>query len=248
MRGELPVPPADLWIDGSGLSLLPGFWNAHVRMDAEVLYAALSATGPEIEALVRNRFSRFGFTTVVDTNTPREALEPLIERIQSGEVMGPRIISVQGGAMGGVRFPDPSGPPWSSGALAPLANRDVAVVPGLALHFGDSGAYDPERELSALHGFVERGGRLVFGTGAGYVPRYDPMPDHLLLDEGGITFADHLASLTSEPAIRFGHDYLGRVAPGMVADLVLLDGDPEMDVTAFGRVRLVLREGRALFW
>jgi hypothetical protein len=33
----------------------------------------------------------------------------------------------------------------------------------------------------------------------------------------------------------------------MVADLVLLDGDPEVDATAFTRVNLVLREGRPLF-
>jgi len=249
-RGELPVPPADFWIDGSGLSLLAGFWNAHVRMDAELLYAAVSATGPELEELVRERFSRFGFTSVVDTNTPWDGLAPLIERIQSGEVMGPRIVSVPGGAMGGVMFANPSSPPWSSGVLARFAVEDLAVVPGLGLHLDNMapGAAGSEEQLSALRGFIDRGGSIVFGTGAGYIPQYDPMLDHLLLDEGGIPFPDHLASLTTEPALRFAYDYLGQVAPGMVADLVLLDGDPEVDVTAFNRVRLVLREGRALFW
>ena len=95
---------------------------------------------------------------------------------------------------------------------------------------------------------MDLGGRLIFGTGAGYNPRYDPMSEHILLEEGAIPFASRLASLTTEPAVRFGYGYVGGVWPGMVADLVLVEGDPEVDVTAFGRVRLVLREGRPLFW
>jgi hypothetical protein len=34
----------------------------------------------------------------------------------------------------------------------------------------------------------------------------------------------------------------------MVADLVLVDGDPEADITSLARIRLVLREGRTIFW
>lgn len=38
-----------------------------------------------------------------------------------------------------------------------------------------------------------------------------------------------------------------RIFPGMNADLVVLDGDPSKDITAFARVRLTVRGGRTIY-
>jgi imidazolonepropionase-like amidohydrolase len=258
VSGDLFVPPPDLWIDGSGLSVLSGFWNGHARVERDLLDAAASLGPEELQQMVQERFTRYGFTTVVDTESSPGGLAVLIDRIQSGEVMGPRIVSAPGGGQAPVHLPDPSSPVWSSELLARLAATDVALVPGLGFMIQaedrgpESGLGVPpltvEGGLSALRGFVDAGGRIVFGTGAGYLAAYDPMPEHLLLEEAGIPFAARLAALTTEPAARFGYDFVGAVEPGMVADLVLVEGDPEVDAMAFGRVRLVLREGRPLFW
>ena len=39
----------------------------------------------------------------------------------------------------------------------------------------------------------------------------------------------------------------GRIAPGMEADLVVLDGDPSRDIRALARVRYTLRQGRIIY-
>ncbi len=39
----------------------------------------------------------------------------------------------------------------------------------------------------------------------------------------------------------------GRIAKGMDADLVVLDGDPATDVTAYAKVRMTIRGGRLIF-
>ena len=39
----------------------------------------------------------------------------------------------------------------------------------------------------------------------------------------------------------------GRVAPGLAADLTVVDGDPERDIRALARVRYALRGGRIVY-
>jgi len=62
-----------------------------------------------------------------------------------------------------------------------------------------------------------------------------------------VPIADGTA-LTTAPAERFGYAARkGRLARGMDADFVVLDGDPSEDITAFARVRLTVRAGRTIY-
>jgi imidazolonepropionase-like amidohydrolase len=53
--------------------------------------------------------------------------------------------------------------------------------------------------------------------------------------------------LTTAPADRLGRARPGRLAPGLAADVVVLDGDPALDVRAFGKVRATMRDGRIIY-
>jgi imidazolonepropionase-like amidohydrolase len=52
-----------------------------------------------------------------------------------------------------------------------------------------------------------------------------------------------VAAATSLAAEHLGLAGTGRIAPGAVADLLLVDGDPLADLRALERVRLVTRDG-----
>lgn len=68
-----------------------------------------------------------------------------------------------------------------------------------------------------------------------------------LLVKAGLPPAAALRTATSEPARFFGiADSLGTVAPGKVADLVLLDADPLADIGATRQIRAVIQGGRLL--
>ena len=56
-----------------------------------------------------------------------------------------------------------------------------------------------------------------------------------------------LAMLTTAPAARFASGGTGRIGPGMTADVVVLDGDPTLDVRAFAKVRMTMRDGRVIY-
>jgi imidazolonepropionase-like amidohydrolase len=65
--------------------------------------------------------------------------------------------------------------------------------------------------------------------------------------EYGMTPLAALRAATSGNARLFHRDKeIGRIAPGMLADLVAVEGDPTRDIHALRRVRLVLASGRSV--
>jgi adenine deaminase len=72
--------------------------------------------------------------------------------------------------------------------------------------------------------------------------------EYTLMAGAGLSWREVLASLTTAPAERFGEGgRRGRIAPGMDADLVLLDADPGAAPNAFARVVRTLRGGRVVY-
>lgn len=69
---------------------------------------------------------------------------------------------------------------------------------------------------------------------------------YLLVTKVGFTPEEALQSATSLTARRFGFEDRGRIAKGLKADMVLVEGDPTTDITSLLDVREVWRDGVAL--
>ncbi|QSQ17565.1 amidohydrolase family protein [Myxococcus landrumensis] len=138
-----------------------------------------------------------------------------------------------------------------------IVSKHVALIPTLSLwepEFKRAGA--PEdviaRQVAAsqkqLARHVALGGRVLFGTDAGYEPDVSPLREYVLMKEAGMDFHRILASLTTEPAAQFHQEErFGRLAPGLDGDVVVVQGDPTQEIEALARVRLTLRQGRIVF-
>jgi imidazolonepropionase-like amidohydrolase len=94
--------------------------------------------------------------------------------------------------------------------------------------------------------FRQLGVKLVGGTDA--IRRFG---DYYLtfetLRECGLPAGEALAAMTSVAAHSMGiADRAGRLVPGMLADVLIVDGDPAADDQALRRVRQVYRSGEAV--
>lgn len=151
--------------------------------------------------------------------------------------------------------PTESGP-WPEERVRMLVARRIALTPTLDL-FQIEGrrANSPQDRIDAMIRLAQQqvgalaraGGQILFGTDIGYTQGYDTREEVRLLHGAGLDWRQILASLTTAPAARFGRADRGRVASGMAADIVLLDGDPSRDVGSFSRVRCTFRAGVAVY-
>jgi imidazolonepropionase-like amidohydrolase len=150
----------------------------------------------------------------------------------------------------------PSGGPWSSALVERLKAAHIALIPTLTLWHVES-KNEPREEfekgmnavvLPQLRAYSEAGGQILFGTDVGYIEQFDTSEEFTWMSRAGMSFQQILASLTTNPAERFGYaSHSGRIAKGMDGDLVVLAGDPARDVTAFSRVRYTIRSGKVVF-
>jgi imidazolonepropionase-like amidohydrolase len=144
---------------------------------------------------------------------------------------------------------------WSDSLVRRMIEGGVALVPTLKLWRYEARSARlafsrpfVQAGVDQLRAFHRAGGTVLFGTDVGYVLDYDTAEEFALMAQAGLGFRDILASLTTNPAGRFGYENTaGRVAPGMEADLVVLDGDPARDIGALARVRYTVRQGRIIF-
>ena len=147
--------------------------------------------------------------------------------------------------------------PWDRAVPGMMRERGMSLVPTLKLfsyELGRAGLPANVIEIvlgnaeAQLRAFAELGGQVLFGTDVGYMSDYDPTDEYVSMERAGLTFSQILASLTTAPASRFGAaPRTGRIAVGLDADLVVVDGDPASDIRALARVRITLRGGRLIY-
>ena len=148
----------------------------------------------------------------------------------------------------------PQSGPWDETILMAMKNAGVALTPTLTLWksamrhdlFSTQERYT-NTATGQLQAWVALGGTVLFGTDLGAVD-YDPAEEYGLMSAARMNFRQILASLTTTPAERFGESQrLGRVAPGLEADLVVLKGDPSQNVRGLAAVEYTLRSGKIIY-
>jgi imidazolonepropionase-like amidohydrolase len=347
-------PPGAAVIDCSGLTVTAGLWNSHVHLLPVDLLHADQKTGPQLTVALQQMLTRWGFTSVFDVASTLANAENIRSRIASGEVLGPRILTVgepffpqhgipiyvsgyleqnhitlpddattsdavqrvrrqiHAGADGikifagsieadnvlvcpleraraivkeahrlhrpvfahptnlaGLNVALDSGVDmlahvttavdenWSPGLIQRMLAAHMAVIPTLTLfdvEMKKAGA-SPDFTKSFIAGGVARlrafnaaGGEILFGTDVGYIYQFDTAEEYTLMQSAGMSFDQILASLTTNPAHRFGFAaHSGRIATGMDADVTVFAGDPASDITAFSRVCFTIRQGKIIF-
>jgi imidazolonepropionase-like amidohydrolase len=347
--GEVSVPSEAEKIDCTGLTITSGFQNSHVHLMGNFK----NHSREKIAEVLRDSFTQYGFTTIVDTGSdPRETMA-LRSRIESGEIPGPRIFTAGSPLypVDGIPFyldfsteirkliPQPSNPAyareivrqsiaggsdiiklftgslvdrrtvkpmdeevaraavdeahragklvfthpsnfegikvainsgvdvlahtaseegeWSQEFVNEMLSHKLSLIPTLKLWLYEAAKVGASKEdaeafeggcAKQLYAYYESGGRIIFGTDAGYMTDYNPEQEYLLMEKSGMVPPAILESLTAAPAALFKEaGSRGKVASGMDADLVVLEGDPMENASNFAQVVYTIRNGRTIY-
>ena len=93
---------------------------------------------------------------------------------------------------------------------------------------------------------IAAGVKIAFGTDAAVYPHGENAKEFAVYVKMGMTPLAALRSATTVAAEVLGKDDRGLVAPGRLADLIAVPGDPLADITATERVLWVMQGGKVL--
>ena len=177
-RTSLEVPQTFSSLDCSGLTIAAGFWNSHVYFFERKWADAATIPGPELSEQLQDMLTRYGFTSVFDIGSEWENTKRLRDRIDSGEVPGPRIRStgealLAPGAMPSARILSMLGfmtfpaPEIAEAEQAAAASRELLDqgVDGIKRHLQVPPSPNPpfpESSIPAAVGEAHRVGKPVF--------------------------------------------------------------------------------------
>ena len=140
---------------------------------------------------------------------------------------------------------------YTSEELARFKAQHTALIPTLTLW--TTIVNDPavtarivRAGVEQLKTFFSNGGTVLFGTDVGFITVYDTSLEVEFMGRA-LTPKEVLASLTTNPASYFKTASKGRVEKGLDADVVVLEGDPMMDVRNLAKVAYTIRAGRVIY-
>ena len=129
----------------------------------------------------------------------------------------------------------------SKATITQMVDQGMTVVPTLSCRFGD----DLDTAIANLAGFLDAGGRVVYGTDLG---NEGPEPgidqrEIASMVRAGMSGHRIIASATVESARWLGLPNTGVIVPGARADLLAVAGDPLSDPSTLTNVAAVWRGG-----
>jgi imidazolonepropionase-like amidohydrolase len=123
-RSEVAVPKSVEVIDCAGKVITAGFWNSHVHFTEPVWSKAATAPADKLEQHMQEMLTKWGFTTVWDiASFPGDTLS-LRQRVNSGEIPGPKIYTTAGAI-----YPENGIPVYVPPAIASLIKPYEAPTP-----------------------------------------------------------------------------------------------------------------------
>lgn len=147
--------------------------------------------------------------------------------------------------------------PWPKPLLDQLRAKGVSMIPTLKLLRHELAKEQVPKEIAErivnesvqeFGRFAAAGGTVLFGTDVDYMTDTDPTEEYELMAQAGMSPMQILASLTTAPAARWNESgRRGRIAPGLDADLVVLEADPAQDARNFAAVKCVVRAGKLIY-
>jgi len=136
-----------------------------------------------------------------------------------------------------------------------MAERKVALCPTLAapeataMYAGWKKGTDPEparlaQKRETFKAALAAGVPICFGGDVGVYAHGDNVRELELMAASGMPVPDVLRAATAVNAkLLHLDDRVGRVAPGLLADLIAVEGDPTQDLGALRRVAFVMKGG-----
>jgi imidazolonepropionase-like amidohydrolase len=180
---RVKIPAGAQKIDCSGLTVTAGFWNNHVHFNERKWADAAAIPAPEFARQLQETLTRYGFTSAFDLSSPWENTRRIRDRIEAGEVAGPRIRSTGEGLvppgalpndtviamMGWMKFPAPEVADVTQAAAAATKLLDSGVDAIKLFASGQRGAGMSLETMAAAVAEAHQRGKLVFvhpNTGA----------------------------------------------------------------------------------
>ena len=141
--------------------------------------------------------------------------------------------------------------------FALMAREGVGYCPTIAAgdaitqYGGWEKGVDPEpariqRKRESVRIALESGVQMCFGGDVGVYPHGDNVRELEMMVDYGMTDLAALNAATAGNADMFELDDRGRIAPGLLADLVAVEGDPSEAISALRDVVLVMKGGEVV--